>query len=475
MSKADIGMVGLGVMGSSLALNMAGKGFSVVGFDAMPGKMEVFLAGKAGDSGIGGAKTPEELVQSLERPRKIMLMVPAGEPVDIAIGLLMPHLDEGDIIIDGGNSHFADTSRRLLEIESRGMLFVGMGVSGGEEGALGGPSLMPGGSEAAWPLIRPIFEEISARLDDGTPCCQWIGPGASGHFVKMVHNGIEYGDMQLIAESYSILMDAARLGYEELSATFAQWNTGELNSYLIEITADIFSRKDPETGKRLVEVILDAAGQKGTGSWASETALRMGVPVQTIAEAVFARSISALKTERMAASKLLSGPDAQFDGDAVHLKEAVRNTLYASKVCCYAQGFALMRQASEEYEWHLNLGNIALAWRAGCIIRAQFLSRIQEALAQDSEIPNLLVAPYFRDIIQSAQKDWREVVGTATALGIPVPAFSSALAYFDSYRSERLPANLIQAQRDYFGAHTYKRVDKDGVFHSDWTVGATEV
>lgn len=469
MGKSEIGIVGLGVMGGSLALNMDRNGFRVAGFDAMPGKTDVFFAGKGEGSGISGAGSPGELAESLELPRKIMLMVPAGEPVDTAIGLLLPHLDPGDIIIDGGNSHFADTSRRLRELESRGLLFVGMGVSGGEEGALNGPSLMPGGSEAAWPGIRYIFEKIAAKLEDGTPCCRWIGSGGTGHFVKMVHNGIEYGDMQLIAEAYSLLKDAAGLGYDDLSSTFEDWNAGELNSYLIEITSDIFSKKDPDTGKPIVEVILGAAGQKGTGSWASETALRMGVAAQTIAEAVFARSVSALKDERTAASEIIAGPGTRFDGDSDRLKEAVRNTLYASKICCYAQGFALMKRASEEYGWNLDLAGIALTWRAGCIIRAQFLGRLQQVLGENPDIPNLLVAPYFRDVVQSAQEDWRMVVGTAVRLGIPVPAFSSALAYFDSYRSEQLPANLIQAQRDYFGAHTYRRVDREGIFHTDWS------
>lgn len=469
MAKADIGMVGLGVMGGSLALNMDGKGFSVIGYDIDPARTDAFIAMKAGGTKIEGVHTLEELADGLKIPRVIMMMAPAGDPVDQVINLLVGHLEPGDILIDGGNSYYKDTSRRLVELESRGLRYVGMGVSGGQEGALKGPSLMPGGSEAAWPHIEPIFQAIAAKVDDGAPCCQWVGPDGSGHFVKMVHNGIEYGDMQLIAEAYSLLRNALGLSPTEISDIFAEWNKGELNSYLIEITADIPRRKDPDTGKPIIDVILDEAQQKGTGSWAGESALQMGVPAPTIVEAVFARSISALKSERVEASRILHGPDARFDGDKAAFTQAIEKTLYASKICCYAQGFALMREASWEYGWGLKLGELALTWRAGCIIRARFLDRIKEAYAENPDIPNLLLAPYFADAVQKGQGEWRGVVGTAAKLGVSIPAFGSSLAYFDSYRSERLPANLIQAQRDYFGAHTYRRIDKEGVFHTDWS------
>ncbi|GIQ61455.1 6-phosphogluconate dehydrogenase, NADP(+)-dependent, decarboxylating [Paenibacillus cisolokensis] len=410
----------------------------------------------------------EEFVASLETPRKILIMVQAGAGTDATIEALVPHLDKGDIIIDGGNAYFPDTQRRSRELEAKGLRFIGTGVSGGEEGALKGPAIMPGGQESAYKLVEPILTAISAKVN-GDPCCTYIGPDGAGHYVKMVHNGIEYGDMQLICEAYHLLTSVLGLTTEELHETFSEWNRGELDSYLIEITADIFSKYDPETNKPMVDVILDSAGQKGTGKWTSQSALDLGVPLSIITESVFSRFISALKEERVAASKLLKGPQtAPFQGDKKAFIEAVRKALFASKICSYAQGFAQMRAASEEYGWNLRYGDIAMIFRGGCIIRARFLQNIKEAYDRDPQLRNLLLDPYFKEIVESYQGAWREVVATAVQYGIPVPGFASALSYFDSYRTERLPANLLQAQRDYFGAHTFKRVDKEGVFHFNW-------
>ncbi|HVO34359.1 MAG TPA: NADP-dependent phosphogluconate dehydrogenase, partial [Gemmatimonadales bacterium] len=398
----------------------------------------------------------------------ILVMVPAGGPVDAVVGELKPKLGKGDVLIDGGNSFFEDTRRRIKALEGTGILYVGTGVSGGEEGALKGPSIMPGGDPAAWPLVKPILQKIAAKAPDGRPCCEWIGPDGAGHFVKMVHNGIEYGDMQMIGEAYYLMQRVLGLKAAEMHDIFAEWNTGELDSYLIEITARILARKDPETGKPMVDVILDTAEQKGTGKWTSTAALDLGVPAQTIAIAVFARMMSALKKERVAAAKVLAGPDAKFSGDKKAFIANIRHALYASKICSYAQGFQLLRAANETYRWSLNFGSIASLWRAGCIIRARFLSKIKEAYDRDAALPNLLLDPYFVTAIGEAAPGWRKVVATAAEAGVPVPAFSSALAYYDSYRSAVLPANLLQAQRDFFGAHTYRRIDREGVFHTDW-------
>ena len=443
-------------------------GFSVAVFNRTVSKVDNFINGPAKGKNIKGCHSIEELVASLKRPRKIMLMVKAGKPVDDFIELLLPHLEKGDIIIDGGNSYFMDTIRRTKYLEERGLLFIGTGVSGGEEGALKGPSIMPGGSPEAWPHVKPIFQSIAAKTADGSPCCEWVGRDGAGHFVKMAHNAIEYGDMQMICEAYFLMERALGLTPEEMHDVFAEWNKGELESYLIEITRDIMAKKDPETGKPMIHVILDKAGQKGTGKWASQVALDLGVPAQTIAEAVFARALSALKQERVAASKVLSGPDAKFEGDKKEFIEMIRKALYSSKICSYAQGYQLMRAAAKEYNWDLDYGKIALMWRSGCIIRAQFLGKIKEAFDRQPDLPNLLLDPYFKSAIEKNQIAWRKVIANAVTLGLPVPAFSSALAYYDSYRCERLPANLIQAQRDFFGAHTYERVDKPGSFHTRW-------
>ncbi|MDD2485322.1 MAG: decarboxylating NADP(+)-dependent phosphogluconate dehydrogenase [bacterium] len=468
MSKADIGLIGLAVMGENLVLNMESKGYTVAVYNRTLQKVDAFLAGNAKGKKIIGTHSVQELVASLKKPRKVMLMVKAGAPVDDFINMIIPYLDKGDIIIDGGNSFFKDTIRRTKELEEKGFLFIGTGVSGGEEGALKGPSIMPGGSPAAWPHVKDIFQKISAKVSDGSPCCQWVGNDGAGHFVKMVHNGIEYGDMQLICEAYYIMKNALNMTADEMHEVFAEWNKGELDSYLIEITRDIFARKDQETGQPLVELIMDTAGQKGTGKWTSQTALDLGIAAPTIAEAVFARCISAIKDERVAASKVLSGPDGKYEGDKESFIEAIRQALYASKICSYAQGYAMMREAAKEWGWELNFGDIALMWRGGCIIRAQFLQHIKDAFDVEPGLANLLLAPYFKDAVQKAQANWRLVISTATNLGIPVPAFSSALSYYDSYRRDRLSANLIQAQRDYFGAHTYNRIAKEGVFHTEW-------
>ncbi len=466
--KADLGLIGLAVMGENLVLNMESRGYCVAVYNRTVEKVDNFIENRASDKNIIGAHSVEELIGSLKKPRKVMLMVKAGWPVDAFIEKILPYLEEGDIIIDGGNSHFPDTIRRTKDLEEKGLLYIGTGVSGGEEGALKGPSIMPGGSPEAWPHVKPILQSIAAKVADGSPCCDWLGSDGAGHFVKMVHNGIEYGDMQLICEAYYIMKNALGMEADELHEVFAQWNQGDLDSYLIEITRDIFAKKDPETGKPLVEMILDTAGQKGTGKWTSQAALDLGIPAPTIAEAVFARCISGQKDERVNASKVLKGPDGKYEGDKQQLIDAIRNALYASKICSYAQGFALLKEASKEYEWDLDYGKIALMWRGGCIIRAQFLQRIKDAFDAEPDLPNLLLAPYFREAVENAQTDWRKIVTVGVDLGLPTPAFSSALAYYDSYRRERLSANLIQAQRDYFGAHTYQRVDKEGVFHTEW-------
>ncbi|WP_041544065.1 NADP-dependent phosphogluconate dehydrogenase [Oceanobacillus iheyensis] len=468
MMKQQIGVIGLAVMGKNIALNMESKGFSVAVFNRSYEKTENFLANEASGKKFIGAKTIEEFVDSLEKPRKIMLMVKAGPATDATIESLKPHLDKGDILIDGGNTLYEDTIRRNKELDESGIHFIGTGVSGGEEGALNGPSIMPGGQAEAYKLVAPIFEAISAKVDKD-PCVTYIGPNGAGHFVKMVHNGIEYGDMQLIAEAYDLMKNVLGLDAKELHNVFKEWNDGELDSYLIEITADIFTKVDEETGKPLVEVILDKAGQKGTGKWTSKNALDLGVPLPLITESVFARFISSLKDERVRASKELSGPTNAMLGESKEeLIEAIRQALYMSKIVSYAQGFAQMRAASDEYDWNLSYGDIAMIWRGGCIIRAKFLQKIKDAYDRDSQLPNLMLDPYFKEIVEGYQSSLRKVVSLAVAHGIAVPTFSSAIAYYDSYRSEDLPANLIQAQRDYFGAHTYERKDKDGIFHSQW-------
>ncbi|SDK62472.1 6-phosphogluconate dehydrogenase [Paenibacillus sp. OK060] len=467
MSKQQIGVIGLAVMGKNLALNIESKGFSVSVFNRSPEKTNDLLKEAEGKN-LTGAFTIEEFVASLESPRKILIMVQAGKATDATIEQLLPHLDEGDIIIDGGNAYFPDTQRRSKDLEAKGFRFIGAGVSGGEEGALKGPAIMPGGQESAYALVEPILTAISAKVGNDA-CSTYIGPDGAGHYVKMVHNGIEYGDMQLIGEAYHLLKSVLNVSVEELHAIFSEWNQGELDSYLIEITADIFSKYDPETGKPMVDVILDAAGQKGTGKWTSQSALDLGVPLSMITESVFSRFLSAMKDERVAASKILNGPATEaFSGDKKAFIENVRKALFASKIVSYAQGFAQMRAASDEYGWDLKYGNIAMIFRGGCIIRSQFLQNIKEAYDKDAELKNLLLDPYFQNIVESYQGAWREVVAAAVTQGIPVPGFSSALSYYDSYRTERLPANLLQAQRDYFGAHTFKRVDKEGSFHFQW-------
>ncbi|CAH0120054.1 6-phosphogluconate dehydrogenase, NADP(+)-dependent, decarboxylating [Paenibacillus sp. CECT 9249] len=467
MSKQQIGVIGLAVMGKNLALNIESRGFTVSVFNRSPEKTKDLIAEAQGKN-LVGTYSIEEFVQSLESPRKILIMVQAGPATDATIEQLIPHLDEGDIIIDGGNAYFPDTQRRNKELEAKGIRFIGAGVSGGEEGALKGPAIMPGGQESAYKLVEPILTAISAKVG-GDPCCTYIGPDGAGHYVKMVHNGIEYGDMQLICEAYHLLKSVLNVGAEELHHIFSEWNEGELDSYLIEITADIFSKVDPETGKPMVDVILDSAGQKGTGKWTSQSALDLGVPLSMITESVFSRFLSAMKEERVYASKVLSGPNASaYSGDKAELVEMVRKALFASKIVSYAQGFAQMRAASEEYDWNLNYGGIAMIFRGGCIIRSRFLQNIKDAYDREPGLKNLLLDPYFKQIVETYQDAWRQVVSVAVTQGIPVPGISSALAYYDSYRTERLPANLLQAQRDYFGAHTFKRVDKEGVFHFNW-------
>lgn len=470
MSKADIGLIGLAVMGENLILNMESKGFTVACFNRTVSKVDAFVEGRAKGKNIIGCHSIEELVENLERPRKVMMLVKAGPAVDSFIDQLIPHLEAGDIIIDGGNSHFPDTIRRANYVEEKGLLYIGTGVSGGEEGALKGPSMMPGGSPAAWPAVKHIFQTVCAQTDEGEACCDWVGQDGAGHFVKMVHNGIEYGDMQMICETYQLMKQGLGMSNEEMYAVFTEWNQGDLDSYLIEITRDILAYKD-ENGNEVVDLILDTAGQKGTGKWTAVTALDFGQPLTLIGEAVFARCLSAIKEERVEASKHLSGPGTAFTGDKKAFVDDLRQALYASKIVSYAQGYQLMRAAAAEYKWDLNNGGIALMWRGGCIIRSAFLGKIKEAFDRDPNLVNLLLDPFFKDAVQSAAVAWRRVVMTAVELGVPVPAISTALAYFDGYRSERLPANLLQAQRDYFGAHTYERVDKarGEFFHTNWT------
>jgi 6-phosphogluconate dehydrogenase len=470
MAQADMGVIGLAVMGENLILNMESKGFTVACFNRTVSKVDNFTSGRAKGKNIVGCHSIEELTASLKTPRKVMLMVKAGQAVDAFIDKVLPHLEDGDIIIDGGNSHFPDTIRRAEYVESKGKLYIGTGVSGGEEGALLGPSMMPGGSPKAWPHVKTIFQSICAQTDSGEPCCEWVGENGAGHFVKMVHNGIEYGDMQMICETYQMMKEGLGMTNPEMHETLAEWNKGELDSYLIEITRDILGYKD-EDGNDVIDLILDTAGQKGTGKWTAIAALDQGQPLTLIGEAVFARCLSALKEERVAASKVLSGPKAEFKGDKQAFINDLRHALYAAKIVSYAQGYQLMRAAATEYKWNLNYGGIALMWRGGCIIRSAFLGKIKEAFDKEPNLTNLLLTPFFKDAVEKAQVSWRRVVTTAVEMGIPVPAISTALAYYDGYRHERLPANLLQAQRDYFGAHTYERVDKSRgeFFHTNWT------
>ncbi len=465
-----MGLIGLAVMGENLVMNMESKGFSVAVYNRSTEKVTDFIEGRAKDKNIIGSYSIQELVDNLKKPRKIMLMVKAGAPVDSFIDMLIPYLEKGDIIIDGGNSHFPDTIRRTQYVEEKGLLYIGTGVSGGEEGALIGPSIMPGGSPDAWPHVKPILQAISAKVEDGSPCCDWVGENGAGHFVKMVHNGIEYGDMQLICEAYNLMKGLLGMSADEMHEVFKEWNKGELDSYLIEITRDILEVKDDD-GEPLVDKILDTAGQKGTGKWTAVAALDEGIPLTLIGEAVFARCLSAIKDERVEASKVLSGPTASFSGDKKAFIEDIKNALFASKIVSYAQGYTLMRAAAKTYNWNLNNGGIALMWRGGCIIRSVFLGKIKEAFDNNPDLTNLLLDPFFKGIVENAQAGWRRVVVSAISNGIPIPAFTSALSYFDGYRSERLPANLLQAQRDYFGAHTYERTDKPRgeFFHTNWT------
>ena len=468
-TKADIGLIGLAVMGENLVLNMESKGFTVAVYNRTTTKVDDFLNGRGKGKNFIGAHTIADLCASLKRPRKVMMLVKAGQAVDDFIEQVIPHLDPGDVIIDGGNTHFPDTIRRTAHVESKGLLYIGTGVSGGEEGALLGPSIMPGGTPAAWPLVKPIFQAICAKAD-GEPCCDWVGENGAGHFVKMVHNGIEYGDMQLICEVYQIMKDALGMTPQEMHQVFKQWNEGELGSYLIEITRDILGYKD-KNGEIVVDKILDTAGQKGTGKWTGVAALDLGVPLTLIGEAVFARCLSAQKEERVQAAKQFTGPAITFKGDKKAFIEDLKNALYAAKIVSYAQGYLLMREAAKEYKWNLNNGGIALMWRGGCIIRSVFLGKIKEAFDKNPNLSNLLLDTFFKEKMQSAQAGWRRVVSTSVENGIPVPALASALNYFDAYRTARLPANLLQAQRDYFGAHTYERVDRPRgeFFHTNWT------
>ncbi|MFJ7746090.1 NADP-dependent phosphogluconate dehydrogenase [Peribacillus sp. NPDC097295] len=466
MTKQQIGVIGLAVMGKNLAFNIESRGYSISVYNRSAAKTDEMMEEAAGKN-VVPAYTLPEFVNSLEKPRKILLMVKAGAATDATIEQLKPLLEKGDIVIDGGNTFYKDTQRRNEELSELGIHFIGTGVSGGEEGALTGPSIMPSGQKEAYDLVAPILKDISAKVD-GDACCTYIGPDGAGHYVKMVHNGIEYGDMQLISESYFLLKNLLGLSAEEFHDVFTDWNKGELDSYLIEITADIFKRYDEETGKPMVDIILDKAGQKGTGKWTSQSALDLGVPLPIITESVFARYISAIKEERVEASRILRGPKPEFTGDKKALIESIRKALYMSKICSYAQGFAQMKAASEENNWNLQYGDIAMIFRGGCIIRAQFLQKIKDAYDREANLNNLLLDPYFQGIVENYQGALREVVSIAVMNGIPVPCLSSALAYFDSYRTETLPANLIQAQRDYFGAHTYERIDKEGTFHTEW-------
>jgi len=468
--KANIGLIGLAVMGENLVLNMESKGFTVAVYNRTVEAVDNFVNGRGKNKNIIGTHSLEELVRALERPRKVMMLIKAGKPVDMVIDNLIPLLEEGDIIIDGGNSHFPDTIRRTEYVESKGLRYIGTGVSGGEEGALKGPSIMPGGTNEAWEHVKPVFQSIAAKVEDGSPCCDWVGDNGAGHFVKMVHNGIEYGDMQLICEAYQIMKMYLGMSNEEMHEVFKQWNEGELNSYLIEITRDILGFKD-ENGEYLIDKILDTAGQKGTGKWTAIESMNQGIPLTLIGEAVYARFLSALKESRVEASKILSGPKPQFNGDRKAFIEDLRNALYAAKIISYAQGYGLMRAAANEYNWNLNYGDIALMWRGGCIIRSIFLGKIKEAFDHNPGLSNLLLDPFFKEKMDAAQDGWRSVTAQALQNGIPVPAMTSALSYYDGYRAERLPANLLQAQRDYFGAHTYERVDtpRGKFFHTNWT------
>ena len=466
----DIGIVGLAVMGENLALNIASRGFRIAVFNRTSSVTDAFTAGRGKQANVVGCRTLPDLVAALKTPRKVMLMVKAGPAVDQLIATLLPLLSPGDVVIDGGNTLASDTERRTREVEAAGLLYVGTGVSGGEEGALKGPSLMPGGSPAAWPIVRPIFQAIAAKVGPrgDIPCCDWVGPRGAGHYVKMVHNGIEYGDMQLICEAYWLLKHGAGLANDALARVFDDWNRGDLDSYLIEITRDIFTVKDPESGDFLVDRILDTAGAKGTGKWMSQLALDLGVPSTLVTEAVYARCLSALKAARVRASRVLQGPDLASHDRPAEFVEQVRQALYASKIASYAQGFAQLAAAAREHDWPLDYGAIAMMWRGGCIIRARFLDRIAEAYRAAPDLENLMLAPYFAEALARSQKAWRHVVATAATIGVPVPAFMTALAYYDGYRHAALPANLLQAQRDYFGAHTYERTDKPGTFHTEW-------
>jgi len=468
--QADIGLVGLAVMGENLILNMESKGFTVACFNRTTSKVDDFVNGRAVGKNIIGCHSIAELVGTLQRPRKVMCMIKAGGAVDAFIESVLPHLEAGDIIIDGGNSNYTDTIRRVAAVEREGLLYVGTGISGGEEGALTGPSIMPGGSAAAWASVKPIFQKICAYTDDGEPCCDWVGESGAGHFVKMVHNGIEYGDMQLISETYQLMRDGLGLSNESMGRVFAEWNRGLLDSYLIEITSDILDYRD-ENNEAVLDQILDTAGQKGTGKWTAINALDVGQPLTLIGEAVFARFLSAIKDERVAAAQLLKGPKAAFEGASETMVGDLEQALYASKIVSYAQGYQLMRAIAAEQGWDLNYGGIALMWRGGCIIRSAFLGKIKEAFDKDPRLVNLLLAPFFAEALETAQDGWRRVAAAAVQGGIPLPAISSALAYYDGYRSKRLPANLLQAQRDYFGAHTYERVDRPrgAFFHTNWT------
>ena len=467
--ETDIGLIGLGVMGSSLALNMESNGFSVSVHNRTSPQIHNLVKNGSSNNKLYGFENLDEFVKSIKKPRKVMLMVVAGAVVDDYIQKLVPLLDQGDIIIDGGNSHYPDSSRRTEDLEAKGFHFIGAGVSGGEEGALKGPSIMPGGSIAAWPEVKGIFQEISAKVGDNEPCCEWIGEGGSGHFVKMVHNGIEYGDMQLICEAYQLMKDVLGMSNDEMHQTFKEWNEGELNSYLIEITADILKFKE-EDGSYLVDNILDTAGQKGTGKWTASVALDLGSPLTLIGEAVFSRYLSSIKEERAEASSQLSGPRVSFSGDKAQALKDIHDALYASKMVSYAQGYTLLSDAAKAFNWNLNYGAIAMMWRGGCIIRSAFLTKIKDAYDNNSDLKNLLLDPFFKDKINQSQAGWRRTISVAISNGVPVPAMSSSLSYFDGYRSERLPANLLQAQRDYFGAHTYERLDgkKGEFFHTEW-------
>jgi 6-phosphogluconate dehydrogenase len=470
-ATADLGLVGLAVMGENLVLNMESHGFTVAVFNRTTQRVDDFLAARAKGKKIVGCHSVKELVASLKKPRKIMIMVKAGPAVDAVIDELTPLLEKGDILIDGGTTHYPDTSRRCKALKEKGLLFIGTGVSGGEEGALKGPSIMPGGDPAAWPSVKPIFQAIAAKVADGTPCCDWVGSEGAGHYVKMVHNGIEYGDMQLICEAYDLLKRVAGLGVDELHEVFTRWNKGHLDSYLVEITSEIFAYKDPQTKKPLVDEILDAAGQKGTGKWTVINALDLGIPLTLITEAVFGRSLSAEKEQRVAASKLLKGPEPKLIGDKKQFIDDVESALFASKIISYAQGFALMNAMAKDSGWTINNGAVALMWRGGCIIRSVFLGKIKEAFDRDPKLANLLVDPYFTGEITKAAPGWRRALSAGVLGGIPMPSMSAALAYFDGYRCERLPANLLQAQRDFFGAHTYERNDspRGKFFHTNWT------